>query len=914
MRTIPGLRVIGAVLAAAAMLLGFTAPAHAQALVSNTVEYTLANPSNIGTGLQTFTAPFGARLDANSQYFVHVAYSGNGTIPRWNLTTNDAEDSGAATGWSIADQRHTRQSGGTGSWTSHTDSMKIMVFGYALVPAAPSGLKAEVTGDSQVMLTWDNPDNRTITGYQLRVDNGAWAAIANSDADTTSHTVTGLNDGATHSFHVRAVNDSGPGVWAYVDASIPHSLDVPAAPNGLAAVAGDGQVALTWDTPSDGNIWRWEYRQREGTLKWGKWKEIDPSGAGTTGHTVTDLTNGTEYTFAVRAVNGSGNGAATTASATPVAVTDEDTAGESIVLNVAPKSMAEEGGEKSMTVTAEMVGGTSVGVTTVTVEVTGHTASAADFAPVTDFTVIIKAGDLSGTATFTLTPISDVLMESDETVTVSGTADGFTVTGTEVTIEDDVTGATQARTAVNRGVLLRVTQAMAASTVTAVTGRIDAVTSGVGQVPSYNLASQQTLAGVMQTVSDGLRDGTLTVERLLGGSSFVLPLHATNDGQQTGLGSLAIWGRGDYRNLGGGDDIDWDGEILSGHLGVDTRLSADLLVGLAASWSKGSFDYTGMSGANHVEGSYTNRTTSVHPYVNWSTPAGVNLWGSLGYGWGELGIDEQGALQTEVSDTTMQTAAVGANGRVLSVEGLLPSGTTILRLKGEALLTNIMVEGDGGAIEPLSLDARRFRLALEGSHEHELASGGQLVPAVELGIRHDGGDGLEGTGLELGGGLRYVDPTIGLTVDGRGQWLVTYGEQEYREWGASLLIRMDPGAAGQGLSFSLAPAYGQTGSRVTQLWDQGLDGFGEASTSDASPRMEAVVGYGLPMLEGTGLVTPYSGVTLGSGGHQLRLGSTLAVGSSFNVSLEGTQAMRSEAPSSKAPPVYGVRLQADWRF
>ena len=305
--------------------------------------------------------------------------------------------------------------------------------------------------------------------------------------------------------------------------------------------------------------------------------------------------------------------------------------------------------------------------------------------------------------------------------------------------------------------------------------------------------------------------------------------------------------------------------------------------------------------------------TSVHPYVNWSLPAGVDLWGSLGYGWGELGIAMQGEPQTESSDTTMQTASVGANGTVLSMAGLIPGGTTVLRLKGEALLTKIKVEGDGGAIEPLSLDARRFRLALEGLHEHEMASGGRLVPAVEIGVRHDGGDGLAGTGLELGGGLSYVDPTIGLTVAGRGRGLVTYGAQAYREWGASLFIQLDPGADGQGLSFNVMPAYGQTASGVTRLWDQGLDGVG-TSPSEASARLEAVVGYGLPTLEGTGLLTPYSGVTLGSGGHRLRLGGTLAVGSSFNVSLEGTRAMRSEATSREAPPVYGVRLQADWQF
>ncbi len=186
------------------------------------------------------------------------------------------------------------------------------------VPAQPSGLTAEVTGDSQVVLTWDNPGNTTITGYQLRVDNGDWAAIAESDKETTSHTVTGLDDGESYNFYVRAVNVSGPGLRAQTEASIAHRFQVPDAPSGLEAVAGDGQVALTWDPSSFGDIWYWQYRQKQGAGAYGDWTAIDGSHANTTGHTVTGLTNGTDYTFRVRAVNGSGNGDTSTVTVTMV--------------------------------------------------------------------------------------------------------------------------------------------------------------------------------------------------------------------------------------------------------------------------------------------------------------------------------------------------------------------------------------------------------------------------------------------------------------------------------------------------------------------------------------------------------------------------------------------------------------------
>ena len=45
----------------------------------------------------------------------------------------------------------------------------------------------------------------------------------------------------------------------------------------------------------------------------------------------------------------------------------------------------------------------------------------------------------SGTGTFTLTPTNDSIAEGDESIDVTGTADGFTVTKAEMTLTDDET-------------------------------------------------------------------------------------------------------------------------------------------------------------------------------------------------------------------------------------------------------------------------------------------------------------------------------------------------------------------------------------------------------------------------------------------------------------------------------------------
>ena len=77
------------------------------------------------------------------------------------------------------------------------------------------------------------------------------------------------------------------------------STSVPGAPRNLAAVAGDGEVVLSWDAPeNDGGAAITDYEYRiNGQNPW------ISTGSTETTHTVTGLVNGTEYTFQVRAVN-----------------------------------------------------------------------------------------------------------------------------------------------------------------------------------------------------------------------------------------------------------------------------------------------------------------------------------------------------------------------------------------------------------------------------------------------------------------------------------------------------------------------------------------------------------------------------------------------------------------------------------
>ena len=96
---------------------------------------------------------------------------------------------------------------------SSTDEVTITVANP--VPVAPASLRAE-PGDGQITLSWDNPNDSSITRYEYKWRSGStpfgnWATISDSGAATVQWTRTGLTNTLSYSFQIRAVNANGAG-------------------------------------------------------------------------------------------------------------------------------------------------------------------------------------------------------------------------------------------------------------------------------------------------------------------------------------------------------------------------------------------------------------------------------------------------------------------------------------------------------------------------------------------------------------------------------------------------------------------------------------------------------------------------------------------------------------------------------
>ncbi len=116
-----------------------------------------------------------------------------------------------------------------------------------------------------------------------------------------------------------------------------------------------------------------------------------------------------------------------------------------VALSVSPLSVAEDAAAPvTVTVTATVAAGdTSGSDRTIMIEVgdapamEGVATPGVDFTNVSGFSLNLLANQTSGTASFTLAPVNDASPEPHETVRVSGTLAGATVTPAEVEITDD---------------------------------------------------------------------------------------------------------------------------------------------------------------------------------------------------------------------------------------------------------------------------------------------------------------------------------------------------------------------------------------------------------------------------------------------------------------------------------------------
>ena len=451
---------------------------------------------------------------------------------------------------------------------------------------------------------------------------------------------------------------------------------------------------------------------------------------------------------------------------------------------------------------------------------------------------------------------------------------------------------------------------------------------GTGSGPAFGLDAP--LVGKDRFGGGGVQSRSMTGREVLLGSNFT----ATGETDATG-GSLAFWGRAAQSSFDGREGtFSLDGESTAAMLGADYARD-NWLLGVALLQTSGKGGYADRkSGPQNCpdagegqdadmlahlctgavregDGKVEASLTAAVPYASLQVSERMKLWGALGHGTGEVVLKPKvgGSLSTDISWTM---AAGGLRGDVIAPPAA-GSGAA-LAVTSDALWartssdrTRVLAASDS--------DVTRLRLGLEGSWRSALADGGHVTPKLEAGMRHDGGDAETGFGVEVGGGLAWEDPTLGLTLDLSGRTLITHDADDLKDRGfaASLIFDPEP-ASDRGLSLGLRQDWGGQA-------DGGLDSLfrtdplaDRTGSSDTASRWAAEAAYGFPVFSGRFTGSPHGGLGLTSGARDYSVGWRLAPVANANAPDISFGVLATRRESDWTEPEHTAGLEAIVRW
>ena len=619
-----------------------------------------------------------------------------------------------------------------------------------------------------------------------------------------------------------------------------------------------------------------------------------------------------------------------------IRVTEDDTVG----VRVSPAALTleeEESGVYTVALASQPVGGAvmvAVSFDAMFGESLTLSSGGVACASTTGCTLNFPAANWNMPQTISVSALRDTNSTS-ENVTITHTARGadYGAESATVVITLDDAGS-EALETLNEAVLPEVTYVISGVQIGAIARRVDALSGaapgggGAGGLAAagdgaaggglrFNLGGKSSLAAMAATHAKSLADDDdINMKELLNGSVFSMPLGASGDSSE--VSGVGLWGGGDYRRVGGDEGgSDWSGDLFSFHLGADTRVLDDLLLGMMVSWSEADIDYeVTLADGDPQKGEYEMDLTSVLPYMSWTSFDGaLDMWAALGGGKGDVKVTPEGEngekLPASKGEITTSTVGIGGSGKVLS------SGNHSLRVKAEAFVTETEFNGVAGnataTLADLEVSANRVRLSLEAETQYATQNGGIATPSIELGARYDGGDGENtGTGMEVGTGLVYSNAARGMTLETHARGLFTHsGGAE--DWGVGGSVRIEPrgGGEAQGLSLTLAPAYGNTGSTVDKIWADGvgdnIDGGVSTPTKNTplTTRLNARIAYAT---QTTGWqITPYSEMSMSKDTRNYRVGMQWERGGRYDLNLFADR-------EEKAGTNHGVWLEGAVRF
>ena len=693
-------------------------------------------------------------------------------------------------------------------------------------PDPPTRVTATAEGISEILVTWVPPDyngGAEITSYRIETseDGLTWTGETFEVADRAFRH-TGLEPATTWFYRVSSINRAGTSDPSEI-ASATTDATVPDAPTDLRAKALDHEtVDVRWKAPEyDGGAEVYAY-MIQFSLNGDDWEELEELSVDTEAlHE--GLTPATVYHYRAAAVNEIGRSDWTdpVMVETPARVPDP------------PRDLTAEAADPN-TIELEWSPPEYDGGASVSAYEIEYSPDGSDWKTLTD-------------------PVDDL---------------GYSDTSVEP-------GATRYYRvfAMNRAGRSEASEVASATTDDPV-GRANRVNAAI--LPAFMAVVSEDIVQAISTRAETVsRDGAMNgiqgarlreVENLAQLASGVEGSYRVLKG-----GELGVWFRSSHTSMSDKGEVDWSGGVLSTHSGLDVQLPENLVAGLAVSRSSGGFDFTDHADARSVDGTLDTWTVSLTPYLAWNPTSKLSVWAAGSKSLGETQL-EDGLAGVREADTRSTLVAGGVNGWLMS------GGASEWSVRAEGWQNWVTGEA-GTGLDELTFTLRRFRAMLDWSLVNRFVGNHELHVVASGGMRHDLHDGAENaSGVEVGGGLRYLSPENRLKIEGTGRVLLTT-DSDYEEWGIGGMIQLDP-SGGRGLAMQVEPSYGSTASQTARLYENGV----LRGASVFGPKLMASMEY-----RGLSMSAPYGRLMLGRE-NRFAIGSTIPWWQS--VSVEGVASGR----------------------
>ncbi len=229
-----------------------------------------------------------------------------------NVTSYD--DSGTEYSTKYSYRVRAGNDSGYGPWSN---GARITTMRQPGTPDKPGNLTASSNDDGSISLSWTAPQGtEEVTGYSVNrrnIDDGTETEIATPDAETTSHTDSGVTAGTTYAYWVYAKSSVGDGSatsWETIEAQEPQT-DPPDKPRTMSLSEDTaGEIVISW-TPATTGPDATQYRVYRHVMEGnGSMELFATADAPATSYTDGTVEEETWYGYKVTAVNGGGESSA----------------------------------------------------------------------------------------------------------------------------------------------------------------------------------------------------------------------------------------------------------------------------------------------------------------------------------------------------------------------------------------------------------------------------------------------------------------------------------------------------------------------------------------------------------------------------------------------------------------------------